>query len=114
MGDEWFDGCFLVVCKVGDVEIQLSGASISLDKVFARSSPSEKGVLCGACIAYDLICWWIVPMVSDRQNICTLSELSVLLSQRSADIVVVVWLGCICWRKSLVIEYFYRADRCFV
>ena len=79
MGDEWFDGCFLLVCKVGDVEIQLSGASISLDKVFARSSPSEKGVLCNNCMAFNQLCWWIVPMMFDHPNTCTLSELSVLL-----------------------------------
>ena len=35
--------------------------------------------LCGNCMAFDHVCWWIVPMVFDHQNTCTLGELSVLL-----------------------------------
>ena len=71
--------CVWCVCKVGDVEVQRSWANVSLDKSFVRWSPREKAVLCGACMAFDQFCWWIVPMVFDHPNTCTLSELSVLL-----------------------------------
>lgn len=80
---------FGVVCKVGDVEI--------LVPLLWRMR-----LLCTDCM-YRSVFLWIVPMVVDHENSSTLSELSVLFSQRSVYGVVIVWLAQICWRKE-----FYR------
>ena len=74
--------CEILKCRDAEMDISVRN--------FCSLSRVEKRVLCGDCMAFDHVCWWIFPMVSDQQNTCTLSVLFVFLSQRSVGRLVIV------------------------